>query len=421
MSKASPCHHRCSRRPVPVRGRPHLRGLPGLDQPAHGPLPGRGRGGVRAAVPRPEDQPGGDPAADRRAGPAAAQAARRGRVWTPAPTPSAGTWPTTTPRPLSRATINRILVRAGAVTPDPSKRPRAPTSGSKPSSPTSPGSPTSPTTGSPTGTDVEILTWLDDCSRYALLVTAHARVTGPIVLATFRKAVARHGIPASTLTDNGMVFTTRFSGGKAAATTSNTNCASCNITQKNGQPNHPQTQGKVERFQQTLKKWLRAQPSQPATIAELQTLLDAFADEYNHRRPHRSLPHRATPATDLHRPAQSHPQQRPQHRHPRPRPPRQDRQSRQRHPARRRPTPPHRHRPNPRPNRRHPARPGPPRHRHQRRHRRNPARPHHRPPPRLPTHRPTTRPHKEIARTYRIAGPGYSDVLRHHTGRADRI
>jgi hypothetical protein len=31
----------------------------------------------------------------------------------------------------------------------------------------------------PLGTDWEILTWLDDCSRYAHSVTAHARVTGP--------------------------------------------------------------------------------------------------------------------------------------------------------------------------------------------------------------------------------------------------
>ncbi len=46
-----------------------------------------------------------------------------------------------------------------------------------------------------------------------------------------------------------------------------------------------------------MKKWLRAQPAQPSTLAELQTLLEAFVAEYNHRRPHRSLPHRATPAT----------------------------------------------------------------------------------------------------------------------------
>ena len=66
--------------------------------------------------------------------------------------------------------------------------------------------------------------------------------------------------------------------------------------QKNSRPNHPTTCGKVERFQQTLKRWLRAQPTQPATIAELQALLEAFVEEYNQHRPHRSLPHRATPA-----------------------------------------------------------------------------------------------------------------------------
>ena len=69
------------------------------------------------------------------------------------------------------------------------------------------------------------------------------------------------------------------------------------MVQKNSSPNHPTTCGKAERFQQTLKKWLRAQDPQPTTIAELQALLDRFRAEYNHHRPHRSLPHRATPAT----------------------------------------------------------------------------------------------------------------------------
>jgi Integrase core domain len=46
-----------------------------------------------------------------------------------------------------------------------------------------------------------------------------------------------------------------------------------------------------------MKKWLAGQADQPTSIAALQALLDSFAEEYNHRRPHRSLPHRATPAT----------------------------------------------------------------------------------------------------------------------------
>ena len=69
------------------------------------------------------------------------------------------------------------------------------------------------------------------------------------------------------------------------------------MTQKNARPNHPTTCGKVERFQQTLKHWLAAQPTGPTTITQLQALLDAFMAEYNHRRPHRALAHRATPAT----------------------------------------------------------------------------------------------------------------------------
>jgi transposase InsO family protein len=48
-----------------------------------------------------------------------------------------------------------------------------------------------------TGADTEILTWLDDHARYALTVTAHERVTGPIVLTAFQTAYTAHGIPAS--------------------------------------------------------------------------------------------------------------------------------------------------------------------------------------------------------------------------------
>ena len=119
------------------------------------------------------------------------------------------------------------------------------------------------------------------------------------MLAQFRAVVEQHGIPASTLTDNGMVFTTRLSGiGRAGGRNAfEAELRHLNVDQKNSRPGHPTTQGKVERFQQTMKNWLRAANAQPTTIAELQQLLDRFAQEYNHDRPHRSLPHRATPAT----------------------------------------------------------------------------------------------------------------------------
>jgi Integrase core domain len=65
-----------------------------------------------------------------------------------------------------------------------------------------------------TGTDTQNISWLDDHSRLALHLSAHARITGLIVLATFRQVCQQHGYPASRLTDNGTVYTTRFAGGR---------------------------------------------------------------------------------------------------------------------------------------------------------------------------------------------------------------
>jgi transposase InsO family protein len=201
---------------------------------------------------------------------------------------------------VSTATISRYLTRAGLVAPEPKKKPKSAYHRFAAQLPNETWQsdfthyPLTDTTGFPHG--IEIISWLDDCTRYALHVSAYHRITGPIAVTTFREAAAQHGIPASTLTDNGMVFTTRLSGGKGGRNALENQLRAWNVTQKNSRPNHPTTCGKVERFQQTMKKWLRSQPVQPATIPELQALLDAFVAEYNHRRPHRSLPHQATPA-----------------------------------------------------------------------------------------------------------------------------
>jgi transposase InsO family protein len=198
---------------------------------------------------------------------------------------------------VSAATISRYLARAGLVTPEPAKRPRSSYLRFEAQLPNECWQ--SDFTHYPLADQAgtEILTWLDDHSRLALSVTAHRRVTGPIVLATFRAAIAAHGTPASTLTDNGMVYTTRLAGGRGGRNAFESELRRLGARQKNGKPNHPQTQGKVERFQQTLKKWLTAQHPQPATLGQLQAMLDAFTSYYNQQRPHRSLAHRATPAT----------------------------------------------------------------------------------------------------------------------------
>src|ERR1700691_3025139 len=115
---------------------------------------------------------------------------------------------------VSAATVSRYLARAGLVTPAPAKRPKSSYIRFEADMPNECWQ--SDFTHYPLadGQDTEILTWLDDHSRYALSLTAHHRVTGPAVLLAFRAACQQPGTPATTLTDNGMVFTTRFSGGR---------------------------------------------------------------------------------------------------------------------------------------------------------------------------------------------------------------
>ena len=116
---------------------------------------------------------------------------------------------------VSRATISRYLQAHGLVTPEPKKWPKSSYIRFQAAMPnqTSQSDFTHYRLRRPDerhDADTEILTWFDDCSRYAPSVTAHHRVTGTIVVATFRATVAEHGIPVSTLTDNGMVFTTGY-------------------------------------------------------------------------------------------------------------------------------------------------------------------------------------------------------------------
>jgi transposase InsO family protein len=66
------------------------------------------------------------------------------------------------------------------------------------------------------GADVEVISWLDDHSRFLLACTAHQPVTGEVVVSTFLDTIADYGTPASTLTDNGRVYTARFGGGRNA-------------------------------------------------------------------------------------------------------------------------------------------------------------------------------------------------------------
>jgi transposase InsO family protein len=194
-------------------------------------------------------------------------------------------------RVLSTSTIRRILHQAGLISPEPRKRPRSSYTRFEAAQPNETWQSDVTYWQLADGTRVEVLNWLDDHSRFLLGATAHTAVTGDDVANVFLELIGDHGAPASTLTDNGMIFTTRFVGGRNAFEYL---LPILGIRQKNGSPGHPQTQGKIERFHQTQKRWLHARP--PArTIAEFQEQLDQFRGYYNERRPHRALDRR-TPA-----------------------------------------------------------------------------------------------------------------------------
>lgn len=191
----------------------------------------------------------------------------------------------------STSTIRRILHNHGLITPQPRKRPKSSYHRFQAEQPNECWQSDFTHWSLADGTDIEILNWLDDHSRYLLYCTAYHRVGGADVVASFTATAATYGLPASTLTDNAAVYTARFTHGHNDFERL---LASLGITQKNGHPAHPQTQGKIERFHQTLKRWLSSRP-RATTITELQTQLDEFRTIYNTARPHRAHPQRLTP------------------------------------------------------------------------------------------------------------------------------
>jgi transposase InsO family protein len=191
----------------------------------------------------------------------------------------------------SQATIWRVLGRRGFVVPEPRKRPKNAYRRFEASAPNELWQADCIDWVIATG-PVKVLSFLDDHSRVALRVRALAEATSEATWMTFCQASAAWGVPLGQLSDNGLNFSGRLRGFEVRF---ETELRAIGVVAKTSRPYHPQTCGKVERFQQTLKKWLRRQPRLAADLAELQAQLDAFADYYNHQRPHRGVG-RVTPA-----------------------------------------------------------------------------------------------------------------------------
>jgi transposase InsO family protein len=191
----------------------------------------------------------------------------------------------------SVSTIWRVLRARGFVTPQPHKRPKRSYVRFAAELPNQCWQADVTHVSLADGRFLEVLNVIDDHSRLCVASRAFVRVCSSDVVRTLHRAAATWGYPHSLLTDNGAIFTASFRGGMAAM---ESELLSLGIAAKHSRPHHPQTCGKVERFHQSLKKFLAKQdPAQ--TKKQLQRQVDRFVAYYNNVRPHRALSRR-TPA-----------------------------------------------------------------------------------------------------------------------------
>jgi len=128
------------------------------------------------------------------------------------------------------------------------------------------------------GTEVKIFNVLDDHSRLLVASEAAFSMTGAFALSVVAGAAETLGWPEWFLSDNAKAFRHVLADA----------LAELGVAARHTRAYHPQTNGKVERFHQTLKRWLTKQPA-AVTLEELQAQLDVFRHVYNHQRPHRGV------------------------------------------------------------------------------------------------------------------------------------
>jgi transposase InsO family protein len=142
-----------------------------------------------------------------------------------------------------------------------------------------------------TGEVVTVIEIIDDCTRFSVGLHPGPAENSTVVVDAFRIAIETYGRPVLVHTDNGSAFNQSRTGKTSALESFLADLGVKTIT---GRPSHPQSQGKVERAHRTLLAFIAARD--PATVEQLQQLLDEYRVWFNHHRSHQALPPRTAPA-----------------------------------------------------------------------------------------------------------------------------
>jgi putative transposase len=196
-----------------------------------------------------------------------------------------------TPVP-STASLSRIFRDAGVARVEPRKKPRASFRRSVSPAPNACWQLDGTECVLTGGRKCVIFQLVDDHSRFAVASHVTWAETSEGAIAVVRKGITAHGVPQRLLTDNGAALNPSRRGAVGQLVTYVEGLGVEPIT---GKPYKPTTQGKNERFHQTLFRWLDKQPL-AATLDQLQGQVDEFDRIYNTERPHQGLPGRITPA-----------------------------------------------------------------------------------------------------------------------------
>ena len=137
------------------------------------------------------------------------------------------------------------------------------------------------------GSDLKIVTGIDDHSRFCVAAGLVTRATARAVCEVFKASMLRYGVPDEILTDNGKIFTGRFGTHKAEVMFDRM-CRENGISHRLTAPRSPTTTGKIERFHQSIRKEFLADRSF-ASLKAAQDVLDDWVADYNNERPHQSL------------------------------------------------------------------------------------------------------------------------------------